>query len=465
MASVAQQNFVSFLNGWVKDFIQNLSGVSDNLAQYYRLSARIHAARSRVLGIQSQCDANKAEFEANEQALHAALLEIAEKVVRAIKPSAISYLIAIINEWNKSDAPDRLAKAITVYDEVLALVRRYKNRLPPDLDLWALVEETLIAVVAAYPSRLLNSDPQFKNFTEDARALSGVETLTSELRNLFRINLFDADPALFEINAAVMERLNGEIGDLQEQANEARGAVVEALSAIADVIARLAENAEELKPEEAREAVRKYLVAPIKAIPGNGFSDELVPDATKNIKSILKHEGGAIGDEVERRIWEQLRESSPDLFPALEQPQSHPCGAPRRSLDGSCQRRTSDDYCYQHGDTPSADAQPLAGKWRMSGVQSGIEHSGWEAELTLEKSGGAKWKQTKGANAGAKRSGRWQWNRGVFILVYRASHTGRVEWEARVAQPSAGSMSGDYRTPEVSPSGTGWGGTWSAVRG
>ena len=465
MASVAQQQFISFLNGWVKDFIQNLSGVADNLAQYYRASARIHAARSRILGIQAQGDANRAEFEANEQALRAALLEIADKVVRAIRQPAISYLIAIINEWNESNAPERLAKAVTVYAEVLALVRRYKNRLPPDLDLWALVEETLIAVVAAYPSRLLNSDPQFKPFIEDARALSGVETLASELRNLFRINLLDANPALFESNAALIERLNGEIGDLQEQANEARAAVVEALSAIADVVARLAENADELKPEEAREAVRKYLVAPLKAIPGAGFSDDLVPDATKNIKSILKHEGSTIGDAVERRIWEQLRESAPDLFPVLEQPQSHPCGAPRRSHDGRCQRRTSDDYCYQHGETPGADAQPLAGKWRMSGVQSGLEHSGWEAELMLEKSGAAKWKQTRGANAGAKRSGRWQWNRGVFTLVYRAPHTGRVEWEARVAQPSAGSMSGDYRTPDVSPSGTGWGGTWSAARG
>jgi DNA-directed RNA polymerase subunit F len=251
---------------------------------------------------------------------------------------------------------------------------------------------------------------------------------------------------------------------LLDQANQARSRVVEALSAIAEVVSHAAEAADELKPEEAREAVRKILIAPLKAVPSNGFSDDLVPDATKNLKSILKHEGEGIGDEVEKRIWEQLRDASPDLFPALVEPESHPCGAPCRSHDGRCQRRTSEDYCYQHGDTPGADAQPLAGKWRMSGSQSGIEHSGWEADLTLEKSGTAKWHQTQGANAGAKRTGRWQCNRGIFTLVYRAPHTGRVEWQARVMPASANSMGGDYRTPEVAPVGTGWGGTWSASR-
>jgi hypothetical protein len=100
----------------------------------------------------------------------------------------------------------------------------------------------------------------------------------------------------------------------------------------------------------------------------------------------------------------------------------------------------------------------------MSGSQSGIEHSGWEADLTLEKSGVAKWKQTKGANTGAKRTGRWQWNRRVFTLVYRAPHTGRVEWQAQLSQASARSMGGEYRTPEVAPVGLGWGGNWSASR-
>ena len=464
MASAAQQKFISFLKDWVAAFLQDLAGVKANLAEWYRLRAEIHRRSSKILKITSDGEVNKAEFEGNEAALRENLLEIAEKVLRAIRKPCTNYLIDLINEWNKSNAPEQVADAIKVYAEVLALVRRYKNRLPPNLDLWALVEETLIAVVAAYPRTLLNNDPYFKPFVEDSRALSAVEGLISELQNLFRINLLDADPALFESNAAIMERLNGEISDLVDQANQARGNVVQALSAIADVLSHVAEAADDLKPAEAREAVQKYLIVPLKAVPGAGFSDDLVPGATDNLKSILKHEGGEIGNELEKRIWEQLRETSPELFPALVAPESHPCGAPCRSHDGRCGRRTSEDYCYQHGDTPGADAQPLAGQWRMSGSQSGIEHSGWEADLSLEKSGVAKWKQTQGANTGAKRTGRWQWNRGVFTLVYRAPHTGRVEWQAQVSQASARSMGGEYRTPEVAPTGLGWGGTWSASR-
>jgi len=300
--------------------------------------------------------------------------------------------------------------------------------------------------------------------TEGNRQAPEVRRRPQEQHEGFDLNLFDADAVLFESNAAIMGRLNGEVEEVVGQANESKASVVAALSEIAGVVSPMAELGDELKPEEAREAVRKYLIAPLKAIPEKGYSDELAPDATKIIKSLLKYEGGQIGEEVEKRIWEQLREADPALFPAQAQPENHPCGAACRSHEGRCQRRTSEDYCYQHGDTPGAEAQFLVGKWRMSGQQSGIEHSGWEADLALEKSGAAKWHQTKGANAGAKRTGRWQWNRGVFTLVYRAPHTGRVEWQAQVMPASVNAMGGDYRTPEVAPVGLGWGGAWSASR-
>lgn len=464
MASVAQQNLISFLSGWVSDFIQNLSGVSENLAEYYKLSARIHAARSRIIEIQGKSEANKADFAANEQELREKLGAFVPTVAGKVKPACMNFFAAVGDHTNESNSPTGIGAAITVYGQVLALVRRYKLGLRPETDLRGLVDEALVTPLAAYPMIWLHKEFNVKVGEETDSALAAVAALSAELRALFDINLFNADPALFESNAAIMDRLNGETGEMLDQANQARASIVEALSAIAGVVSHAAEVADELKPEEAREAVRKYLVAPLKAIPRNGFSDDLVPDATKNIKSILKHEGEEIGDAVEKRIWEQLRQSAPDLFPAQAEPESHPCGAPCRSHDGRCQRRTSEDYCYQHGDTPGPDAQPLAGKWCMSGQQSGIEHSGWEADLTLEKSGAATWHQTKGANAGAKRAGRWQWNRGVFTLVYRAPHTGRVEWQAWVTPTAASSMGGDYRTPEVAPVGTGWGGTWSASR-
>lgn len=464
MASGAKEEFVSWLGDRLKNLVSDLGAVQEDMAAWARLDAEVRSRRNQLAKITNETQAATADHAANQAELRAALAAIATRVKGAIQKLGKEYLIAIINEWNRNNLPEQLAACIKVYQEVLSLVRRYKNRVPPETDLWALVEEALVDPVAASPAQWLANDDLFKPFQGDARAESAVQTLESELRNLFRINLLDAEPGLFERNADISVRLNGELGDLASQADEAKGRVVEALANIADVIARLAELRDDLKPEEIRDAVRRFLVAPLKSLPAKCYAAEDVPENLKNLRPYVKFDAESMGGEVERRIMEQLRESMPDVFSASEQPSSHPCGAPCRTQKGSCHRQTTDDYCYQHGEAPGAEAQALAGKWHMTGSQAHVDHSGWEAELVLDKSGAARWRQTRGANAGAKRIGRWQWANGVFHLVYRAPKTGRVEWDASVSSSRATSMSGEYRTPQVTTVGLGWGGSWSASK-
>ncbi|MES9905963.1 MAG: hypothetical protein ABW168_25225 [Sedimenticola sp.] len=152
--------------------------------------------------------------------------------------------------------------------------------------------------------------------------------------------------------------------------------------------------------------------------------------------------------------------------PASPARRSHKCGAALMSHSGRCKRRTTNNnYCFQHKSrVPSGDALLLAGKWRMTGKQDGVPRSGWRADLVLRKNGRLKWKQTAGANIGAKRNGRWMFADGIFTMVYRAPKVGWVEWRSRKMRVGSKSMGGTYDTPQVAIMGKGWGGGWRATR-
>ena len=97
----------------------------------------------------------------------------------------------------------------------------------------------------------------------------------------------------------------------------------------------------------------------------------------------------------------------------------------------------------------------LAGKWRMSGRQTDIPRSDWEADLILYPDGTLSWSETKGANVGATRTGTWLFDGNRFAMSYVAPISGRVQWASRTVTRS--SMRGNYGTEE-------WSGTWSAKK-
>ena len=107
------------------------------------------------------------------------------------------------------------------------------------------------------------------------------------------------------------------------------------------------------------------------------------------------------------------------------------------------------------GASPPAPVIALAGKWRMSGRQTDIPRSDWEADLILYPDGTLSWNETKGANVGATRNGTWLFNGDRFTMSYVAPISGRVQWASRTVARS--SMSGNYGTEE-------WSGTWSAKK-
>lgn len=142
---------------------------------------------------------------------------------------------------------------------------------------------------------------------------------------------------------------------------------------------------------------------------------------------------------------------------------SHVCGCPCATQSGTCTRRTSNPgYCYQHDQVSAATIKAFKGNWKMEGFQVNVPRSAWEASLVLRADRTLSWKETKGANVGAKREGRWTVRDGVVLMVYQAPNVGRVEWKSSSAAKS--SMRGSYRTPQAGPQPTGWGGEWSACK-
>lgn len=98
----------------------------------------------------------------------------------------------------------------------------------------------------------------------------------------------------------------------------------------------------------------------------------------------------------------------------------------------------------------------------MNGRQTNVPRSHWEADLRLTSDGNLIWKETKGANVGATRFGRWSYDGKTFKMHYTAPKVGLVEWESNVVRQA--NMNSTYRTPQAGPQPVGWGGTWTAKR-
>ena len=138
------------------------------------------------------------------------------------------------------------------------------------------------------------------------------------------------------------------------------------------------------------------------------------------------------------------------------------CSAIAVSTKKPCRHRTVEEFCYQHKHIITPEMNKYAGKWKMFGRQLLVERSGWEADLEMLANGIIKWRQTKGANVGAKRTGCWTLKDKKIIIRYLAPNVGRVEWET--TNINTENMYGNYRTPDVSFRDCGWGGEWNATK-
>jgi hypothetical protein len=99
----------------------------------------------------------------------------------------------------------------------------------------------------------------------------------------------------------------------------------------------------------------------------------------------------------------------------------------------------------------------MAGLWKMSGHQNMFPNVQWEADLLLNTGGTLTWTETKGANVGASRAGRWTLSGNAFYFQYQAPNVGMVTWDGTVDNIGR-NMSGTYNAGANNA----YGGIWSA---
>ena len=99
----------------------------------------------------------------------------------------------------------------------------------------------------------------------------------------------------------------------------------------------------------------------------------------------------------------------------------------------------------------------VSGLWKMSGYQNMFPNFGWQADLLLNANGTLTWTETKGANVGATRSGRWTLSVNKFYFKYQAPNVGMVTWNGTIDNAGR-NMNGTY----IAGQGNAYGGAWSA---
>ena len=99
----------------------------------------------------------------------------------------------------------------------------------------------------------------------------------------------------------------------------------------------------------------------------------------------------------------------------------------------------------------------MVGLWKMNGRQGIFPEFPWEADLLLEAGNTLTWTETKGANVGAARYGRWTLSGNLFYFQYEAPNVGMVTWNGTLDGAGTG-MSGTYNAGANNA----YGGSWSA---
>lgn len=98
----------------------------------------------------------------------------------------------------------------------------------------------------------------------------------------------------------------------------------------------------------------------------------------------------------------------------------------------------------------------IVGLWKLYGHQNIFPTVQWEADLLLNQDGTLTWTETKGANVGASRTGRWTLSNSKFYFQYQAPKVGMVTWNGNI-DTSGRNISGTYNAGANNA----YGGDWS----
>ena len=102
----------------------------------------------------------------------------------------------------------------------------------------------------------------------------------------------------------------------------------------------------------------------------------------------------------------------------------------------------------------------IVGLWKMSGHQNIFPDVEWKADLLLNANGTLTWTETKGANVGASRNGRWILNGNKFYFQYKAPKVGMVTWNGAITDSNGRHANGTYNAGANNA----YGGVWSAKK-
>lgn len=485
MATISDLKAV--LNSLRKDF--DVTEIMSRLGDYFQVRLKVQRVNNAISNINFKTRPFTAEHEANLESFRAELRSTVDSFIRKNKVLFVRYLRAFYVDYTGSTmgggldvslAPQELsAKIDALVYAVLGIVRSYKVKIDPARDLRTVVDSVVIAQLVEFPYDFIRKElPETKG--EEDTVTAGAQHLGERFMTKFE--------AMYENNTVLFLSFNSRINQLEEERNpfleESATIKTEIVQSVAELVSEaidyLRESTFTSAREKIREVIQTILIDWCAALPVKGLEGNVPEDATRYIKNGIGVDAKSLGVDIENRLREEFEKYDPQLFrpssipmpsSGAERPRpdadtkTHVCNALCLTQDGQCTRRTRDEFCYQHeGEVPSAEDQKLAGVWKLSGCQTHFDHSYWEADLTLQKNGIALWKQTKRANMWAKRSGRWNLKKDSFVLRYRAPKAGLVEWTALSVKPNAKQMNGEYRTPQISVHGVGWGGTWSGQK-
>jgi hypothetical protein len=470
------------LNSLRKDF--DVTQIQSRLEDYFRVRLEVQRINNAISNINVKTRPFEAEYAANLESFRIELRNVADSFIRKNKVLFVRYLRAFYVDYmgstmggglDKSLAPEELSTKINaLIGEVLKIVRSYKAKIDPTQDLKTEVDSNVIDKLIEFPQNFIQKElPETKG--EDDTIAAGVQHLGDMFRTRF--------DAMYESNTVLFLSFHSRINQLEEDRNplleESSTIKTEIVQSIAELVSEAIDYLKDSTftgtREKIREAIQTILIDWCSKLPLNGLEGNVPEDASLFIKRGMGVDAKSLGVDIENRLREEFEKYDPQLFntlPESDRPhpkaetKTHTCNALCSTQEGRCTRRTKDEFCYQHeGEVPDKEGQKLAGIWKLSGCQTHINHSYWEAVLTLQQSGTALWKQTKGSNIWAKRTGRWNLIKGKFVLQYRAPKSGLVEWNALGIKPDAKQMGGEYRTPQISAQGVGWGGTWNGQKG
>jgi hypothetical protein len=472
---MASANFDEFLSR-LKEM--DLSAIVKLLQDYYSQKRNFHNLRKQANRIKNELKGNIPDLDKNEKAFREELRARANSCANKNMKASYEQCIGVTSEgYRKTSWREILQKIIEGNASgTVAIVNKYKNLIRTNADVEAIFNEEFVQTLTAYPSKWSEQRNAKKSEPDD---YSAIETkFVNEIKGSIDNFIINSNPNLFDRKIDEWKSLSEKIDEAIPEFNEIRREIIRSISEIdlSELLEYVKKNPDKLNQEQIKDGIQR-IIDYFRTIPPRGLPEPGNKSIDDYLKRRNKEDSLYLEQDIEKIIREQLRFESDVLPPGdkkssrgsisheypVDSAQAHYCGAPCITKRGKCHRRTTnEEYCYQHSDNLDKDSEKLAGKWRLSGRQVGLEHSHWEAELVLMKNGRLTWKETKGANIGAKRSGRWSIKNSTFTMSYKAPKTGLVVWEAHEVKVTAIAMNGEYRTPQIDTKGYGWGGTWHA---